>query len=103
MNKPKTIDLNLLFSNQNKTQQVGKIRIIDNSKVEVVDAAEDWQERIDQMANTINQAEEIPVIGGTKMNRLGTFTMMHTVKKGEDDFPDAIIGYLKINGFEAKR
>lgn len=103
MKKPNAIDLVLLSSTNHDEHQVGKIRITDNRTVEVLSADNLWQERIKQMADTINQADEIPVIGGTKINRLGTFTMMETVKKGDAAFPEAIAGYLKINGLEARK
>ena len=102
MNTPNSLDLVLMSTNQDSQQQVGKIRIIDNSNVEILSVNDVWKERLNQLANTINQVDEIPVIGGTKINKLGAFTMMETVKKGDENFHLAISSYLKINGLDVQ-
>ena len=102
MTKTSCVDLTLVFNHKGSSETIGKLRITDNTKIDVLDANEDWKDRINQVANTINQVDEIPVIGGTKINRLGAFTAMETVKKGDDAFTDAVISYLKINGFDAE-
>lgn len=83
-------------------EEIGVLRIVDNSDADLISADKIWEEQLKEIVGVINKTDEIPLIGGTNVNKLGSFTMMDVIKKGDYRFPEAVLGYIKTKGLIAK-